>query len=152
MDYRSGKISNVLVARIDDGEDILSSLEKIVVENEIQVGSVQSIIGGVRDLKFSHFKMDDDGQPKSSFSEIKGPCNFWASGIVMPDEETKKPVFHIHFSAGLFGTETRSCHLIRAIAHFYCDVVILLLDDIDVVKKQFKDLPNIKHAKITEFM
>ena len=152
MQYRFGSSSKIIVARIDDGEELLSSLEKIATENNIEVGSVQSIVGGVRDLKFSHFKKEDQKEAKSAFSELKGPCNFFASGIFMPDAKTKAPVFHIHFSAGLFGRDTRMCHLIRATAHFYCDVIISVIEDINVVKKQFDALPDVEHAKITEFM
>ncbi len=135
-----------MVARLDDGEEILETLEKIVTENKIKVGLVQSIVGGVRNLKFSHFK-----EQGSNISEIGGPVNFLGSGMFMPTDDGK-PTFHIHFSAGLFGKEARSCHLISGICNFYCDVVISVFEDIKAVKKQYEALPNIKHAKITHFL
>lgn len=152
MEYHVGKSSKVVVMRIDDGEEIISSLKTAIVECNIKVGYVETLVGGARDIDYSHFTKKSDGSIGSKYSTLLGPCNILAAGVFMPDKESGEILFHIHFSAGIFGKEARACHLNRAIAHFYCDVVLVEIEDVEAVKSQFSGLPDVEHAKITEFL
>ncbi len=70
MEYETGKVLKTVVARIDSGEDLLLSLQKIAEENNIKAGQF-SVIGGLKKFAYGLF---EHGEYHKIIKEAKRCC------------------------------------------------------------------------------
>lgn len=121
MDYR--RLGNMIVARIDKGEEILEKVREIALKEKIKLAGI-SALGAVNDFTVGVFKTDEKKYYSNSFqgnfeiTSLSGTIN------TMNDEFYA----HIHMSAGNENGEVFGGHLNRAAVSATCEMIITVID------------------------
>jgi predicted DNA-binding protein with PD1-like motif len=123
---RSGKIEEIIYARLDRGEDLLRALWDICRQNDVKTGVLLDATGSmdtVRLQRFSHMPQEArEDYLGIDFVDIPGPLEVSAHGIIgmgwVPDPSVTPPLAltrgggHTGFGAGGFEAhETPYCHV-----------------------------------------
>jgi predicted DNA-binding protein with PD1-like motif len=101
MEYQSGRIGRVLVARFEDGEDILKGLTDIVRKEDIK-SAVFNLIGGIKKGRVVVGPEKEEFPPKPIWREIQESNEVLGIGTVF--WEGDQPKVHLH---GTFGKRDR---------------------------------------------
>ena len=121
MEYR--RFGNVIVARIDKGEEILSKIEEISLKENIKLANVNAL-GATDDFEVGVYKVDEK---KYYSNDFKG--NFEIVSLTGTINTMNGDFYtHIHMSAGNDKGEVFGGHLNRAIVSATCEMVIYIID------------------------
>lgn len=121
MEYK--KFNNVVIARIDKGEEILEQIKKIALKENIKLASV-SALGATNDFTVGVFKTDEK---KYYSNEFKG--NFEIVSLTGTINTMNGEFYtHIHMSAGNDKGEVFGGHLNKAVVSATCEMVINIID------------------------
>ena len=121
MEYE--KFNNVIVARIDKGEEILNKIKEIALKEKIKLASVRAL-GATNDFTVGVFKTDEK---KYYSNEFKG--NFEIVSLTGTINTMDGEFYtHIHMSAGNDKGEVFGGHLNRAVVSATCEMVINIID------------------------
>lgn len=117
MEYR--RFGNKIIARIDKGEEILTTIKEISLKENIKLASVQAL-GATDEFTVGIYKVDEK---KYYANEFKGYFEIVSlTGTI----NTMNGEFytHIHMSAGNDKGEVFGGHLNKAIVSATCEMVI----------------------------
>lgn len=120
MEYRV--FNDVLVARIDKGEEIVASIREICVKEKICLGKVNAI-GAVNRARIGLF---ETGIKKYNSTELTGDFEIVSlSGTVtMMDGE---PYLHLHINLADSGFKTFGGHLNEAYVSATCELTLHII-------------------------
>ena len=121
MEYR--RFGNKIIARIDKGEEILTTIKEISLKENIKLASVQAL-GATDEFTVGVYKVDEK---KYYSNEFKGYFEIVSlTGTI----NTMNGEFytHIHMSAGNDKGEVFGGHLNKAIVSATCEMVIDIID------------------------
>lgn len=121
MEYR--RFGNKIMARIDKGEEILTTIKEISLKENIKLASVQAL-GATDEFTVGVYKVDEK---KYYANEFKGYFEIVSlTGTI----NTMNGEFytHIHMSAGNDKGEVFGGHLNKAIVSATCEMVIDIID------------------------
>ena len=121
MEYR--RFGNKIIARIDKGEEILTTIKEISLKENIKLASVQAL-GATDEFTVGIYKVDEK---KYYANEFKGYFEIVSlTGTI----NTMDGEFytHIHMSAGNDKGEVFGGHLNKAIVSATCEMVIDIID------------------------
>ncbi len=121
MEYR--RFGNKIIARIDKGEEILTTIKEISLKENIKLASVQAL-GATDEFTVGVYKVDEK---KYYANEFKGYFEIVSlTGTI----NTMNGEFytHIHMSAGNDKGEVFGGHLNKAIVSATCEMVIDIID------------------------
>jgi len=121
MEYR--RFGNKIIARIDKGEEILTTIKEISIKENIKLASVQAL-GATDEFTVGVYKVDEK---KYYANEFKGYFEIVSlTGTI----NTMNGEFytHIHMSAGNDKGEVFGGHLNKAIVSATCEMVIDIID------------------------
>ena len=121
MEYR--RFGNKIIARIDKGEEILTTIKEISLKENIKLASVQAL-GATDEFTVGVYKVDEK---KYYANEFKGYSEIVSlTGTI----NTMNGEFytHIHMSAGNDKGEVFGGHLNKAIVSATCEMVIDIID------------------------
>ena len=121
MEYR--KFDNTIIARIDEGEEILEKVKEIALKENIKLASI-SALGAVNDFTVGVFKTDEKKYYSNSFQGYFEITSLTGTINTMNDEF----YCHIHMSAGNEKGEVFGGHLNKAIVSATCEMVITIID------------------------
>lgn len=122
---KSSEEESLIVAKLDDGEDLLESLEDLVKKHNIRSGLVVSGIGMLRNFVLGYFN-GKEYQKK----EFKTPCELVSLlGSITTDEEI---VIHLHTSLADENNNVVGGHLFQAEVCSLNEIVIRRLDEISL--------------------
>ncbi len=114
---------SLVVAKLDDGEDLFESLEGLVKKHDINSGLVVSGIGMLRNFVLGYF----DGKHYQK-KEFKTPCELISlQGSISTQGET---VIHLHVSLADESGEVIGGHLFQAEVCSLNEIVIRRLEEI----------------------
>jgi predicted DNA-binding protein with PD1-like motif len=98
---QTGKIAEVIYARLEPGEDLLLALWDICKENDVQTGLLLDATGAMDKVLVQRWPSVDSttqkahSQPDIDFVEIPGPAEITAQGIIglgaIPDQSVPRP-------------------------------------------------------------
>ncbi|WP_050425875.1 PCC domain-containing protein [Bradyrhizobium tropiciagri] len=123
---RSGKVEEVIYARLNRGEDLLRALWDICRQNDVKTGVLLDATGAmdtIRIQKFPHMPQEARGDYLGiDFVQVPGPLEVSAHGLIgmgwVPDKSSTPPLAftrgggHTGFGAGGWeGHETPYCHV-----------------------------------------
>lgn len=128
MDYK--RFTNIIIARIDRGEEIHTRLEEICVKENIKLASI-SAIGATNDFTVGVFKPAKNQYIPYNF---KGDFEIISLTGTVTTKDCK-PYIHLHMSAADSGDTVVGGHLNRAIVSVTCEMVIDIIDG--TVERQF---------------
>lgn len=121
MEYR--RFGNKIIARIDKGEEILTTIKEISLKENIKLASVQAL-GATDEFTVGVYKVDEK---KYYANEFKGYFEIVSlTGTI----NTMNGEFytHIHMSAGNDKGEVFGGHLNKAVVSATCEMVIDIID------------------------
>ena len=126
------RFGNNIIARIDKGEEIISSIEKIVNSENISLASINAL-GAVGEFTVGVFKTKEKKYYSNSF---KGDFEIVSlHGTVSTMED--RPYFHLHMSAADENANVFGGHLNQAIVSATCEMVITVIDG--KVSREYND-------------
>jgi len=97
MEYQSGRIGRVLVARFEDGEDILKGISDMARKENIR-SAVFNLIGGIKKGRVVVGPEKEELPPKPIWREIQESHEVLGVGTIF--REGDEPKVHLH---GTFG-------------------------------------------------
>ncbi len=121
MEYR--KFGNTVMARADRGEEILESIKRIALAENIKLASV-SALGAVDDFTVGVYNVAEKKYYANTFSgsfeivSLTGTINTMNGAFYT----------HLHMSAGNDKGEVFGGHLNRAVVSATCEMVVEVLD------------------------
>ena len=127
---KSRREGNIILLRLEDGEDLIPSLEKAIRVNNISSGMILAGIGMLRDFEIGYYDGKDYRRKK-----IEMPHELVAlHGSIASGPEGMR--FHIH--TALANPEHRIIggHLFKATVGVVNEISILALDNIGLVRNR----------------
>lgn len=131
MEYR--RFENTIVARVEKGDEIVSSLEKLCINENIQLGLVSGL-GAVNDVTIGIFNTED----KTYYSkDCKGDFEITSlTGNITRMNEN--PYLHLHITIGNTKTnEIYGGHLSKAIISATGEIFVTVIPG--KVGREFSD-------------
>lgn len=139
MEYK--RFNNKIVIRIDKGEEIISKLSKVCVDENIRLASV-SAIGATSDFTVGVFDTATQKYKANIFAGADYEIVSLAGTVTTKDGA---PYIHLHMSAaGEDGTMVGG-HLNRAVVSVTCEMVIDVIDG--TVERQLNEAIGINLLK-----
>ena len=121
MDYR--RFNNIVIVKIDKGEEMLEKIKEIALKESIKLASIQAL-GATNDFTVGVYKTDEK---KYYSNEFKG--NFEIVSLTGTINTMNGKFYtHIHMSAGNDKGEVFGGHLNRAMVSATCEMVINIID------------------------
>ena len=121
MQYTEGQIGRVFVVRIDDGEDLIATLRRFILEKEIGAGSVV-FLGALMDGKMVTGPEKPVIPPDPHFVFFEGGWEVFGVGTIFPGEGG--PHIHYHASVGRAGHALTGCLREKAVTYLIVEAVI----------------------------
>lgn len=121
MEYR--KFDNIIIARIDKGEEILEQLKAIAITENIKLASINAL-GAINDFTVGVYKTDEKKYYSNSFKGYYEITSLTGTINTMDGEYYA----HLHLSAGDEKGEVFGGHLNRAVVSATCELVITVID------------------------
>jgi predicted DNA-binding protein with PD1-like motif len=121
MQYTEGQLGRVFVVRIDDGEDMLSSLHTFIAEKEIQAGSIM-FLGALMSGRMVTGPEEPVIPPVPHFIMFEGGWEVFGLGTIYPGDGG--PHIHFHASVGRSGHALTGCLRESATTYLIVEAVI----------------------------
>ncbi len=121
MKYK--KFDNIIIARIDKGEEILEQLKAIAINENIKLSSINAI-GAVNDFTVGVYKTDEKKYFSNSFKGYYEITSLTGTISTMNGEYCA----HLHMSAGNEKGAVFGGHLNRAVVSAICELVITIIN------------------------
>ena len=121
MKYK--KFDNIIIARIDKGEEILEQLKAIAINENIKLASINAI-GAVNDFTVGVYKTDEKKYFSNSFKGYYEITSLTGTISTMNGEYCA----HLHMSAGNEKGAVFGGHLNRAVVSAICELVITIIN------------------------
>ena len=129
MEYK--RFNNVIIARIDAGEEVLEQLKNIALTQDIKLASVQGL-GATNDFTVGVYDVSNKEYHANHFSGDYEIVSLTGTINTMNDEYYS----HLHMSAGDNKGMVVGGHLNRAMISATCELVITIVDG---VVERYKD-------------
>ncbi len=122
MQYTEGQLGRIFVVRIDDGEDMLTSLHRFISEKLIQAGSIL-FLGALMNGRMVTGPEEPVIPPTPHFVMFEGGWEVFGVGTIFPGEAG--PHVHYHASVGRSGHALTGCLREKATTYLIVEVVIM---------------------------
>lgn len=99
MEYKVGKQGRVVVARFNDGEDILAGITDLAKDENIR-SAYFFLVGGMKDGRFVVGPEDDTLPPKPMWREINESHEVFGTGTIFWEGDNPKIHFHGAYAKG----------------------------------------------------
>jgi predicted DNA-binding protein with PD1-like motif len=126
---KSGEDKSLIVAKLEDGEDLFESLGSIIDEHTIQSGLVLSGIGMLRSFVLGYY--DGKVYQKKKFEDPFELVSL--QGSITTENET---VIHLHASLADDGNNLIGGHLFQAEVCMLNEIVVRKLKDLFLSRKE----------------
>jgi len=135
--------TNIIVARLEDGEDLFPGLEELARKHGLRSGIILTGVGMLKDAEVGYF--DGKSYEKTVLSEPHELVSMQGTIAILDD----KPFFHVH--VGLAGPDHGLVggHLFKAKVKVTNEISILVFRDIEMnrVKNEATGLTDMKMIK-----
>ncbi|MEM2869912.1 MAG: DUF296 domain-containing protein [Thermoplasmata archaeon] len=125
-----GKEANVYVIKLDDGEEVHSTLERLFAQQTIKSGVFLGGVGMLTDLKLGYYDGRDyvtrELSEPHELVKLSG-STAWVNG---------KPHLHLHAAVANKEHQLLGGHLVSAKAHYLNEIYLLRLVDIELTRKK----------------
>lgn len=127
MEYRTGRMGRIMVARFDHGEDVLAGLIDLVKKEEIRAGFLH-LLGGLRDADVVTGPREPVMPPEPVWREVRETRETLATGSIFWDGD--EPKIHLHAALGHHGEALTAC--VRNKARVYLVIEAYLVEILDL--------------------
>jgi hypothetical protein len=121
MQYQ--KFNNIIIARIDKGEEILEKVKEIAIKENIKLANINAL-GATNDFTVGVFKTNEKKYYANNFQGDFEIVSLTGTINTMNDEFYS----HLHMSSGNEKGEVFGGHLNRAIVSATCEMIINIID------------------------
>ena len=129
MKYQIGRTGRVVVARFDDGEDVLGGIVKLAKDEDIRAGVVY-LVGGMKGGKFVVGPEEEDARPpKPVWRALTQSHEVLAFGTIF--WEGSEPRVHLHGAYGKRDEVRVGCMRKDSEAFLILEAVIMEIDGVD---------------------
>lgn len=125
--------NNMLVAKLDDGEDLFESLDKIMGEIEQDSAFVIGAIGMLKDFKIGFYDKESGEYRWEEFSEAKELLSL--KGSITADNTV-----HLHVQVAGEDHEVYGGHLEGGEVFNVTELSMFVFDDIELLRKRDAEL------------
>ncbi|MFP4054757.1 MAG: PPC domain-containing DNA-binding protein [Phycisphaerae bacterium] len=125
MQYTTGRVGRVIVARGFDGEDLYEGIESIAVKENITAAAVV-LVGGLRKGKVVVGPKNPTGPIEPNFREFDDAREIAGVGTIFADADTKHPTLHLHAAIGRGEETIAGCP--RGGASVFCVLEVILFE------------------------
>ena len=123
MKYSEGAIGRVIVARFDDGEEMVSGMRELMTRTGIS-SAVVFFLGALRSGETVVGPVEDELPPVPSWLAFGSPHEVVGVGTVFPVEG--KPAIHLHGAVGRGDRSFVGC--LRKVAEVYLILEVIVLE------------------------
>lgn len=123
MDYTSGSLGRVFVARVDHGEDLLAALTGLADAEEVEVGAVL-VLGALINGRMAQGPTALALPPVPVFTAFEDGRELLGAGTLLREEG--RPVLHLHAATGRADATSIGC--LREQAGVYATVEVVLFE------------------------
>ena len=133
MEYRTGSVGRVIVARFSDGEDLLEGLKELAKEEGLK-SAFFCIVGGLKGGEFVVGPEDEEERPpRPIWRKIEESHEVFGFGTIF--WEADEPRIHFHGAYGKKDTVKVGCLRKETKTFLILEVVIIEIKDINAVRK-----------------
>jgi predicted DNA-binding protein with PD1-like motif len=129
--YQVGNVGRVIVARFEDGDDILTGLSHIAKKEDINA-AVFYLVGGVKESTIVVGPENDDPPPVPVWRELKESHETHGVGTIFRQGE--EPKVHFHGSYGKKDTAKTGCLRGTAKTFLVMEAVIIEIKGVNAVR------------------
>ena len=122
MQYTEGQLGRVFVVRIDNGEDLLTSVSQFIGDKSVSAGTIL-FLGALMNGRMVTGPEEPVIPPVPHFVMFEGGWEVFGIGTIYPGEGG--PNIHYHASVGRSGHALTGCLRETAVAYLVVEVVIL---------------------------
>jgi predicted DNA-binding protein with PD1-like motif len=128
MKYQIGRIGRIVVARFEDGEDILSNVIDIAKKENIK-NAVLYLVGGIKKGRIVVGPEQEELPPKPIWREIQESHEVVAIGTIFCQED--EPKIHLHGAFGKRDTVHVGCLRETSETFLVIEAIFLEIEGID---------------------
>lgn len=121
MEYR--RMKDMIIARIDKGEEILEKVKELALTENIKLASVQAL-GAIGDFTVGVLKTEEKQYKANHFQGDFEIVSLTGTINTMNDEFYT----HLHLSAGNEKGEVFGGHLNKAVVSATCEMIVQVID------------------------
>jgi predicted DNA-binding protein with PD1-like motif len=123
MQYSEGRLGRAFVIRLEDGEDLIESIQRFVEMMDVSAGIIH-FLGALREGRLITGPKEPTIPPGPPFvQELEGAWETFGVASVYPGEEGKAAV-HLHGSAGHDNRALTGCLREKATAYLVVEAVV----------------------------
>jgi predicted DNA-binding protein with PD1-like motif len=134
MEYRTGKVDRVVVARFDEGDDFLGGLKDLLTREEIRQGWFH-ILGGLREAEVVTGPRAPVMPPEPVWDKVSGARETLGSGTIFWDGS--EPKIHLHAAMGHHGDTLTACVRKGTKVYLILEVIIFELTGFEATRPWF---------------
>jgi predicted DNA-binding protein with PD1-like motif len=128
MKYRTGSIGRVIVAKFDDGDDVLEGISRIAKDEEI-MAAVFHLVGGMKRGRFVVGPEKDEFPPTPMWRDLRESHEVIAIGTIF--YEGDNPKIHLHGAFGKGDKISLGCLRQESETFIILEAVIMEIKGID---------------------
>lgn len=132
MKYQIGHIGRVVVAKFEDGEDVLENLNRIVINESIKAAAFY-LLGGLREGKIVVGPENEELPPVPVWKELGESHEILGFGTIF--YQNNKPKIHLHGTFGKGNTVKAGCLREKSETYLIIEAVILELSGINAIRE-----------------
>lgn len=144
MKYQTGKVGRIIIARFEDGEDILGNVSEIAKKENIK-NAVLYLIGGIKKGRVVVGPEKEELPPKPIWREIKESHEVLAIGTIFCQED--EPKIHLHGTFGKRDTVHVGCLRETSETFLVIEVILLEIEGIDA-RRAFDETSGLTLLKL----
>ena len=134
MEYQTGKVGRVLVARMFDGENVYAQIEALAAKEKIQ-SAVLWLVGGLKSAKVVVGPKSPTGRIEPMFRSFDDAREIAGVGTIFPDESG--PKLHLHAAIGRGDEVLAGCP--RGGASVFCVLEAVIVEILGVDGRRVMD-------------
>lgn len=132
MKYQVGEVGRVILARFEDGEEILKNLANIVTKEKIKA-SIFYLLGGIIDARIVVGPVDDTAHlPEPAWREIIKSHETLGLGTIFWYRD--EPRIHFHGAYGKFDSVKAGCLREKGKTFIVMEAVIIEIKGVNAVR------------------
>lgn len=124
MQYSEGRLGRVFVIRLEDGEDLIGSIQRFVAKKGVATGMIH-FLGALREGRLITGPQDQPTIPPGPpfVEDLEGAWETFGMATVYPGDGGE-PMIHIHASAGHDDRALTGCLRERATTYLVVEAVV----------------------------
>jgi predicted DNA-binding protein with PD1-like motif len=133
MKYRTGRAGRIVVARFEDGDDVLGNIARISKDENIRSAAVY-LVGGMKRGRFVVGPETEEMPPKPVWRELEESHEIIGMGTIF--YEGDEPRVHLHGAFGKKDTVRVGCVREQSETFLILEAVIVEIEGVDAVREK----------------